>query len=147
MALTAPEVYEHLGRAVAYGAKSDGDITVEELAKLAASLNDYRKNSNFGTQAERNEAMKKVMRAMWKLKTGEDLTADKPTRAHTTLQEYGFFEGERAIREHLRQHKATESVGRPTQPAQSVSGRGSVATKTHPGITEHTGTKRGASNI
>lgn len=77
MALTRPEIMEHIGEMMDHGFSSLGtDSGVIELCGLISWAKDYRENGSLGTQAERAEAMKAAMKKLYRKTCGRDPDAN-----------------------------------------------------------------------
>jgi len=103
MALTVGEISEHLGRAIRRGLNntqwdsggpvpgSNEAISSGEVDAMLAILikwgKDYRLNAVFGTQAERNEAMRESRKFAFEQFFGQD-PADVGTGEHNYLTHY-----------------------------------------------------------
>lgn len=96
MALTAAQIFEHIGRMMARGIMNElqqgGDLDVKDLPRWAKN---YRLLGNAGTIADRTEAMKAFQEQLFTQLTGLDPTV----ASHFYRKHYlaGLAPGEEAV--------------------------------------------------
>ena len=77
MALTQDQIFEHIGRMVVHGFDNHTSIGDHQFERMARWAKQYVLNDTFGTQAERQEAMRTIKRKLFEKTTGMDPDVDK----------------------------------------------------------------------